>query len=163
MPFRSSSYHKGYQTCQQSFSKRLPLEADANSLPRVVVREKRHGDVHKVPVVLRVYELDQFPDLKPAALITLDLLNHPRHKFAVSDLAHIVERLPCGRLKVLGVDGHRIVFHDVRDTTHRKLLRERFLFMHVDRSELRSICPGFRDSKSLGRLDSRRLVAVCES
>ena len=160
MPCRSFSYHEGYQTCQQSFSNRLLLEPDANSLPLVQFREMRHSEIHKVPVVLRGDEMDQAPDLKPGALIILDSLDHPRHELAVMDLAHSVKRLPCGRHKVSGIDGHGTIFCGVWYTAHCRWLRGRFLFWHVDRGGPRSVCPGFRGSNRPERLANRRFVAV---
>ena len=163
MPFQNSSDHEGYQTCQQSFPGRLPPEADASSLLRIQIREMRHGEIHKVPVVLRGYQKDQLSNLKPGAPIILHSLHHPRHKPAVLDLAFILERLPCGRQKKHGVDGRSSTLYDVPDTTHCKLSRRRFLFRHVDQGDRRSVCPGVRDSNRPERLVNRRIIAVCES
>lgn len=114
--------------------------------------------------MLRGYEMDQPPNVKPGALVILDSLNHPRHKLAVLDLAHIVERLPRGRHKVIGIDGYMLICYDVLDATHCwKLSRGPLLFRYVGQGELRSVCPKFGDSNRLGRLVNRRVVAVCKS
>lgn len=79
---------------------------EANSLLLFQLREKRHGDLHKVPIVLCRHEMNEASDLVKAALFCSNSFYNRSYKLAVLAPTHLSaeQRLPRGRLKVLPID-----------------------------------------------------------